>query len=246
MFNPDLLEFIICLRKWCREGRKSCWWQRRWWEKCSWITAWQLWLYILRASVSPDTSSSRSCSWLEPCEKSQPVCFIYSPCCFMAELGDVTPRNWKASRRINRSSTCTKPLHFVSFISSFSNLQARFAKGQRGERWWAKPGKVEQELLWGHTGANPEVPVLFASRLVQQQLTPNIIARLKWICAWVTVWNFVCCWSCPRLYLVFAVPPMCCRSCHFLNNDKFQGRVGRGKKEGWRNLLVATPFYRER
>lgn len=60
----------------------------------------------------------------------------------MAELGDVTPSDWKASRQIDRSSTCSKSLHFVSFISSFSNVPARFAKGQRSkvvskskERW---------------------------------------------------------------------------------------------------------------
>lgn len=32
----------------------------------------------------------------------------------------------------------------------------------------------------------------------------------------------------------------------FLNNDKFQGRVRRAEKEGWRNLLVAISFYDEK
>lgn len=78
----------------------------------------------------------------------------------MAELEDVNPADWKASRQINRSNICSKPLHFRRFISLFPNAQDRFTKGRRGVMWWTTPRRGGAGLLWGCTSADPEMPAL--------------------------------------------------------------------------------------
>lgn len=146
----------------------------------------------------------------------------------MDKLEDVNPEEWKAKRRINRSNTCSKPLHFRSFISPLPNAQDRFNKEQRGGSWWAVPRKGGARAAVG--------PHQCSSRPMQQQLAPSRVASLWQTCTCVIVWTFACCWSCPRLCVMWSLPPTYCRSCHFLNKDEYQGRVRRGKKEDWRNL----------
>lgn len=82
--------------------------------------------------------------------------------------------------------------------------------------------EVEEGLLRGHTGANPEVPVhqTGATAINTQQNCQTLmnlcLGYSMDLCLLLVLSQALCGVCCSFL---------CCRSCHVLNNNKFQGKI---------------------